>query len=118
METPEHRQLLKVYIGERITHGGLPLYEAIVLYVRRQNMAGVSVFIGEMAYGHTNLLPGSEEHLNRLSEDKPVLIEIVDYHARIAEVLPHIVEMMGNKGLATVSDVTVVHRGRPKEPMK
>lgn len=113
MEVPEPRQLLRVYIGERQTHGGLPLYESIVLYARRQKIAGASVFIGELAYGHTNLLPGSEEHLNRISEDKPVLVEIIDSHASIREILPHIVSMMGNKGLVTLSDVTVVHRGRP-----
>lgn len=113
MEPAEHRQLLRIYVGERQVHGGLPLYEAIMLYARRQRLAGASAFTGELAYGHSNLLPGSEDHFNRMSDDKPVLIEIVDYHAQIAAALPHIIDMMGNKGMATVCDVTVVHRGRP-----
>lgn len=112
MQMPEHRQMMRIYVGERHTHGGLPLYEAIVMYARRRQIAGASVFIGDLAYGHTNLLPGSDEHLSRISDDKPVLVEIIDYHLNIAEILPHVIEMMGNKGMITVTDVTVVHRGK------
>jgi PII-like signaling protein len=111
MEPQEHRQLMRIYVGERNVHGGLPLWEGILLYLRRQHMAGATAFLGELSYGHTNLFPGSDEHMNRLSDDKPVLIEVIDYHARIAEVLPHIIQMMGNKGIVTLSDVTVVHHG-------
>jgi PII-like signaling protein len=111
-QTPELRQMMRIYIGERNTHGGLPLYEAIVLFARRRNLAGASVFIGELSYGHSNLLPGSESSLNRLSDDKPVLVEIVDYHHNIAEIMPHVIEMMGNKGMITLADVTVAHRGK------
>ena len=112
MEPPEHRQSLRIYVGERNVHNGLPLWEALVLFLRRKHIAGASAFTGSLAYGHTNLFPGSDEHLTRLSDDFPVLIEAVDYHARIAEVLPHVIEMMGNKGLVTVSDVTVAHHGK------
>lgn len=109
---PEKCQLLRVHVGERYTSGGMPLYEAIVLYARREKAAGATCYKGIISYGHTNLLEGTDTHGNKLSDDMPVIVDIVDTPEKVRSLLPHIKELMGNIGLVTISDVSVVHQGR------
>ena len=79
-------KLLRIYVGESDTWHGKPLYQAIVERVRQEGMAGATVLRGIEGFGHASRLHTAR--ILRLSEDLPVLIEIVDTEERIERVLP------------------------------
>jgi PII-like signaling protein len=97
--------LVRIYIGESDTYHGQPLYDAIVRHLRERHIRGVSVFRGIEGYGRS-----SRVHTTRvlaLSEDLPILIEIVDEEDRIRAILPDLEPMIGG-GLVTLEQVEVV----------
>ena len=110
MHLPEDAVLLRIFLGEndRWHHG--PLYEAIVLKARELHLAGATVLRGPMGYGRASRLHTTK--ILRLSEDLPLLIEIVDTEAKINEFLPVLEEMMGS-GLVTLEKVKVLRYGAP-----
>jgi PII-like signaling protein len=109
MPLDEKAQLLRVFIGESDRHGGKPLYEAIVLAARHRGMAGATVLKGMMGYGHSSRLHTAS--VLRLSEDLPVVVEIVDRPDRIEAFLPELSEVVDG-GLITVEEVRVVRYGK------
>lgn len=117
MELPSEAALLRVFIGESDRHDHLPLYEAIVLEARKRGMAGATVLRGVMGFGADSHLHTTK--ILRLSEDLPIIIEIVDMPERIDEFLPVVDEMM-EEGLVTVERIHVkMYRsshGRPAKP--
>lgn len=102
--------LLRIYIGESDHHGGRPLYQAIVERLRELGVAGATVLRGIEGYGaHARL---HTTRLLRLSEDLPILIEVVDTEERIHSVLPEL-DGMVRDGLITMEKVQVIaYRGR------
>jgi PII-like signaling protein len=103
--------LLRIYIGELDKAGHLPLYEAIVLKAREMGLAGATVLRGPMGFGaHSHLHTAK---ILRLSEDLPVLIEIVDKEEQINAFLPEL-EKLINDGLVTLEKVRVLkYQGNP-----
>jgi PII-like signaling protein len=97
--------LLRVFIGESDTWHGRPLYEEIVKLVRERGLAGATVLRGIEGFGADSRIHTSR--ILRLSEDLPVVIEIVDQAERVNEVLPVLGEMIG-EGLITREKVQVV----------
>jgi PII-like signaling protein len=97
--------LLRVFIGESDTWHGKPLYEAIVLKARELHLAGATVLRGPMGFGRSSRLHTAK--VLRLSEDLPMVVEIVDARERIDELLPHLAEMVG-EGLVTLERVEVM----------
>jgi uncharacterized protein len=98
-------KLLRIFIGESDTWHGKPLYQAIVEKVREDGLAGATVVRGIEGFG-------AESHLHtarilRLSEDLPVLIEIVDTEEKIRAILPTLDEMIAD-GLVTLETVEVI----------
>jgi len=111
MEELTDGQLLRIIVGEDDTHDGQPLYEAILLMLRREGLAGASVFHGIAGFGASSVVHTSK--ILRLSQDLPVLIECVDTAAKIEAVLP-ILDGMVTEGLVTIEKADVrVYRGRP-----
>jgi hypothetical protein len=108
MQIPHDAMLLRIFIGERDRHGHRPLYEAIVLKAREMHLAGATVLRGPMGFGHSSRLHTAK--ILRLSEDLPVVIEIVDSEDRINEFLPTLDGMM-NHGLVTLEKVRVLQYG-------
>jgi hypothetical protein len=105
-------KLLRVYIGEADTWHGKPLYQAIVERMRRRGIAGATVLRGIEGFGAASRVHTSR--ILRLSEDLPVVIEIVDTPERIAEILPDVDEMLQD-GLVTTETIHVVrYRGGRK----
>jgi len=101
--------LLRIYLGEQDKHGHQPLYEAIVLKAREYGLAGATVLRGPMGFGAHSRLHTAK--ILRLSEDLPVLIEIVDTEERINGFLPVLDPMLGD-GLVTLEKVRIIrHRG-------
>src|ERR1700682_339929 len=92
MRIPADAILLRVFIGERDRHKGRPLHEAIVLRARELHLAAARVLRGPMGYGHSSRLHTAK--ILRLSEDLPIIIEIVDAEAKINEFLPVLDTMM------------------------
>lgn len=106
-------KLLRVFVGESDTWHGRPLYEAIVRRLREAGVAGATVVRGIEGYGASSRLHTAR--ILRLSEDLPLLIEVVDSAERIEAVLPMLDEMIGD-GLVTLEDVEVlVYRARPPD---
>lgn len=102
--------LLRIYIGESDQHEGRPLYQAIVERLRDGGIAGATVLRGIEGFGaHARL---HTTRLLRLSEDLPILIEVVDSDERIHAVLPEL-DGMVRDGLITMEKVQVIaYRGR------
>ncbi|KPK34326.1 MAG: hypothetical protein AMK70_07690 [Nitrospira bacterium SG8_35_1] len=112
MKLPEEGKLLRILIGEADKHKGKPLYEAIVMKARQLNLAGATVFRGIMGFGATSRIHSVK--LLRLSEDLPVMIEIVDAEDKIDLILPFLDETV-KEGLITMEKVTVVkYRHNPE----
>jgi PII-like signaling protein len=97
--------LVRVYIGESDQWQGRPLYQAIVEQLREQGIAGATVLRGIEGFGaHARI---HTTRLLRLSEDLPILIEVVDQEERIREVLPMLDSMVGD-GLITLERVEII----------
>jgi len=105
MKLPEKGTLLRILIGDADKHKGKPLYEVIVLKARELNLAGASVFRGIMGYGAASRIHSAK--LLRLSEDLPVMIEIVDSEEKINLILPFLDETV-KEGLITMEKVNVI----------
>jgi PII-like signaling protein len=98
-------KLLRLYIGESDTWHGKPLYQAIVERVREEGLAGATVLRGIEGFGADSRLHTSR--ILRLSEDLPVVIEIVDTPQQIDRVVPILDEMVG-EGMLTLERVQIV----------
>lgn len=105
MKLPEQAVLLRVFIGESDKQGGRPLYEQIVLKARELNLAGARVLRGILGFGADSRIHAAK--LLELSEDLPIVIEIVDTEEKINTLMPfidqHVVE-----GLVTLEDIRVI----------
>lgn len=108
MQIPTQAMLLRIFIGEDDTLGGSPLYEAIVLKAREMHLAGATVLRGPMGFGASSRLHTTK--ILRLSEDLPLVIEIVDSEDKINGFLPSLDQMMSS-GLVTLEKVQVLHYG-------
>lgn len=108
MKLPENSLLLRVFIGESDRSDGRPTYEAIVLGAREHGLAGATVLRGPMGFGRSSLLHTAS--ILRLSEDLPIVIEIVDEEERIESFLP-VLEKLAPSGLVTLEKVRVLHYG-------
>jgi len=105
MKTPEEGQLLRIFIGESDRWKGKPLYEAIVLKAREMGVAGATMLRGMMGYGAASRIHTAK--ILRLSEDLPIVIEIVDSAEKIGALLP-VIEEMVQEGLITLENVRVL----------
>lgn len=105
MKIPQDGYLLRVFLGESDSWQGRPLYEAIVMKARELHLAGATVLRGPMGFGARSRLHTAK--ILRLSEDLPIIIEIVDARDKIDTLLPHIDEMVKD-GLVTLERVEVI----------
>jgi uncharacterized protein len=105
MKIPQDGYLLRIFIGEGDHWHGKPLYEAIVFKARELHMAGATVLRGPMGFGAHSRLHTTK--ILRLSEDLPIVIEMVDSKEKIDELMPSIDEMV-QEGLVTLERVQVI----------
>jgi len=108
MDAPCEASLLRIFIGYDDTYGNKPLYDQIVLKARAMEMAGATVTRGVLAYG-----PASKELqiVLHLSEDLPIVIDIVDTEEKIKQFVDAI-EPMIDSGLMTTQRISVLRYGR------
>ena len=105
MTIPEDGYLLRIFIGESDRYGHHPLYEAIVLKAREQGLAGATVLRGVMGFGKNSILHTAK--ILRLSEDLPMVIEIVDSREKVEAFLPFLSGMV-HDGMVTLERVKVL----------
>ena len=108
MQIPKDAVLRRIFMGEADKVGGRPLYECIVMKAREMHLAGATVLRGPMGFGHSSRVHTAK--ILRLSEDLPLVIEIVDSEERIDAFLPELDRMMGS-GLVTLEKVKVLQYG-------
>ena len=105
MKLPSEALLLRIFIGESDKVHGKPLYEVIVEEARRRGMAGATVLRGFLGFGASSRIHTAK--VLRLSEDLPVVVEIVDAEERIEAFLPELDQMI-DEGLVTLEKVRII----------
>lgn len=105
MKLPEEGMLLRVFVGETDCVSGKSLYEQIVLKARELGLAGATVIRGTMGFGASSRVHSAK--ILRLSEDLPIVIEIVDTEDNLNKLMPFIDENI-TEGLVTMEEVRVI----------
>jgi uncharacterized protein len=111
MQVPRDGVLLRIFFGEDDKFGRLPLYEAIVLKAREMHLAGATVLRAHVGFGHSSRIHTTK--ILRLSQDLPVVVEIVDSQEKIDAFLP-VLDGMMSSGLITLEKVQVLQYGGKK----
>ena len=99
------RTLMRIHIGESDKWHGKPLYEAIVELLRKESFSGVTVLRGVAGYGGSSVY--HTDKILRLSQDLPIILEVVETTERIDQILPHL-DGMVEGGLITLEKVRVI----------
>jgi PII-like signaling protein len=114
MSLPTKGRLLRIFVGESDHWEGRPLYEAIVLEARKRHLAGATVIKGFMGFGAHSRLHTAK--LLELSQDLPIIVEIVDAPEKIEAFMPDLEKMVGD-GLITIESAEVLlYRSRQSGP--
>lgn len=109
MKITGEAKLLRIFVGENDKSGGIPVYERIVLKARENGLAGATVFKGVMGYGSRSKIHTSK--ILRLSEDLPIIIEIVDEVEKIEKFITIVNEIFENSksgGLITIEKAEII----------
>jgi len=99
------RTLMRIHLGESDKWHGQPLHEAIVALLRKEGFSGATVLRGVGGYGGSSVY--HTDKLLRLSQDLPIIVEVVEYAERIEKILPRLDEMVEG-GLITLEKVRVI----------
>lgn len=110
MQLPRDATLLRIFVGEDARFEHRPLFEAIVTKAREMHLAGATVLRSPMGYGHSSRLHTTK--ILNLSEDLPIVIELVDTQDKIDAFLP-VLDTMMTSGLVTQEKVQVLQYGKP-----
>jgi len=105
MFLPKEGLLLRIFVGEDDSVDRMALYEAIVMKARELNIAGATVLRGGMGFGASSRIHTSK--ILRLSEDLPIIIEIVDTEEKINSILPYLDEVIEG-GMVTLEKVKIL----------
>ena len=104
MMLPEDGYLLRIFIGESDRHDGKLLYEWIVLKAREAGLAGATVMRGMMGFGAHSRLHTFK--IERLSQDLPIIVEIVDTRDKLESFLA-LIDKEIEEGLATLEEIKI-----------
>ncbi len=115
MQIPTEGKLLRIFVGETDRWHGKPLYEAIVEEARKRGLAGATAWKGFIGFGRHSRVHTAK--ILRLSEDLPVVIEIVDAAEKIEAFLPAL-DAMVQEGLVTLERAEVLLYRGPDAPRK
>ncbi len=105
MNLPEEGMLLRIFVGESDKYKGKTLYENIIIKARELNLAGATAIRGIMGFGASSRMHTAK--LLRLSEDLPVIVEIVDTEEKLNLILPFLDEIV-KEGLITLEKARVI----------
>jgi uncharacterized protein len=113
MDLPRDAVLLRIFFGEADKYRALPLHEAIVLKAREMHLAGATVLRGHVGFGHSTRIHATK--ILRLSQDLPIIVEIVDSREKIDTFLP-VLDRMMTSGLITIEKAQVLQYGTLLRP--
>src|SRR5689334_15965956 len=113
MRIPAEGRLLRVFIGESDRHHGRPLYEVIINEARRRGLVGATAWKGFMGFGAHSRMHTAK--ILELSQDLPIVIEIVDAKDKIETFLPVLDGLVG-EGLVTVEPAQIILYRAPEQP--
>jgi PII-like signaling protein len=99
------RTLMRIHIGESDKWHGQPLHEAIVEMLRKENFSGATVLRGVGGFGSSSVY--HTDKLLRMSQDLPIILEVIESQERIEQILPRLDEMVDG-GLITLEKVRVI----------
>src|SRR5258705_8029689 len=99
------RTLMRIHIGESDKWHGKPLYEAIVELLRKEGFSGATVLRGVAGYGGSSVY--HTDKILRLSQDLPIIVEVIETAEKIEKILPRMDEMVDG-GLVTLEKVRVI----------
>ena len=106
------RTLMRIHIGESDTWHGKSLHQAIVEMLRKEGFAGATVLRGVAGFGGSSVM--HTDRLLQMSQDLPIVVEVIESNEKIEKVLPRIDEMLGG-GIVTLEKVRVLmHRAAKK----
>jgi uncharacterized protein len=108
MQIPREAVLLRIFFGENDRFQRLPLHEAIVLKAREMHLGGATVLRGHIGFGHSSRIHTTK--ILRLSQDLPVVVEIIDSQEKIDTFLP-VLDAMMSSGLITMERAEVLQYG-------
>jgi PII-like signaling protein len=108
MKIPREAVLLRIFFGENDRFQRLPLHEAIVLKAREMHLGGATVLRGHIGFGHSSRIHTTK--ILRLSQDLPVVVEIIDSQEKIETFLP-VLDGMMSSGLITMERAEVLQYG-------
>jgi uncharacterized protein len=108
MQIPQEAVLLRIFFGENDKFQRLPLHEAIVLKAREMHLGGATVLRGHLGFGHSSRIHTAK--ILRLSQDLPVVVEIIDSQEKIDSFLP-VLDAMMSSGLVTMERAEVLQYG-------
>jgi len=108
MQIPREAVLLRIFFGENDKFQRLPLHEAIALKAREMHLGGATVLRGHIGFGHSSRIHTTK--ILRLSQDLPVVVEIVDSQEKIDAFLP-VLDGMMSSGLITMERAEVLQYG-------
>ncbi len=111
MQIPRDAVLLRIFFGEDDKFEHKPLHEAIVLKAREMQLGGATVLRGHIGFGHSSHIHTTK--ILRLSQDLPIIVEIVDSKEKIDSFLP-VLDRMMTSGLVTIEKVQVLQYGSTK----
>ena len=111
MQIQRDAVLLRIFFGEDDKSGNLPLHEAIVLKTREMHLGGATVLRGHAGFGHSSRIHTTK--ILRLSQDLPVIVEIVNSQDKIDAFLP-VLDGMMSSGLVTIEKIQVLQYGQSK----
>ncbi len=108
MQIPREAVLLRIFFGENDRFQRLPLHEAIVLKAREMHLGGATVLRGHVGFGHSSRIHTTK--ILRLSQDLPLVVEIIDSQEKIDTFLP-VLDGMMSSGLITMERAEVLQYG-------
>jgi PII-like signaling protein len=109
MKLPKESVLLRIFLGEEDKAAdGKPLYEAIVMKAREMSMAGATVLRGPLGFGRSSVLHTAK--ILRLSQDLPIVVDIVDAPEKIEALIPEVMDLT-KSCLITTEKVQVIRYG-------
>lgn len=109
-------KMLKIYVGESDRWHGEALYHAIVKKIKEQGLAGATTIRGIEGFGANSRI--HTRHIEVLSQDLPIVIEVVDTEERITEIIKVIEPMITEGLIAVINDVEIIKYANSKEKNK
>jgi len=100
-------KLLRIFLSEKKRIDGKLAYKYIVDFLRKNKIAGATVLRGILGYGSSFQVHSAS--ILTLSEDLPIVIEVVDKKEKLDKIIPQIKELLDGKGMITIEKIEIIY---------